>query len=94
MVFVTSLRLLLSPMAICDDACETECSQSGAASEAGANDGEGVGVVAEIATTDRSAPQPPGQCPPDRQCLCTHHRSSMLRQADVDSASTWAGRCR
>lgn len=72
MVIFTSLRLLLSPMAMCDDVCESECGQSNVASVA-VRDGSST-----ISATDRSAPQSPEQCPPDCQCLCTHHRSSAL----------------
>ncbi len=74
MVIFTSLRLLLSPMAMCDDVCESECGQSNVVSVA---DGD-VADASAIAATDYSAPQLPEQCPPDCQCLRTHHRTSAL----------------
>lgn len=77
MVIFTSLRLLLSPMAICDDVCESECGQSNVVSVA-VGDVADVGSISAIGATDRSVPQSPEQCPPDCQCLCTHHRSSAL----------------
>ncbi len=76
MVIFTSLRLVLSPMVMCDDVCETECGQSHVASVAVRD--VASSNASTIAAPDRSVPQSPEQCPPDCQCLCTHHRTSAL----------------